>query len=161
MKAKFTCVYFTAILAITIICGCGKKEPKDIEADYLVEYVKELHLQNNVKLVLILPGLGCHGCIEEGELFMKDMANNKNINFVLTKVESLKILQGKTGVNVKDHNNIIVDTDDRINVPTDNQIYPCVIHVKNGQFVSHEFQSPDNFMALANIKKQIEDGKLQ
>ena len=106
--------------------------------------------------MVVLPGLGCHGCIQEAEVFMKNYINNQKIVFVLTKIESLKILQQKIGVKLSDHKNILVDQNQNFNISTSNTIYPCIARVHNAVVESYGFQSPVNSEAFNNLKMELD-----
>ncbi|MCB0744960.1 MAG: hypothetical protein KDC67_13715 [Ignavibacteriae bacterium] len=132
-----------------------KKNEKDIEQDYLESIIDKMDINDNIKWVIILPGLGCHGCIQEAEAFMKQNIENESILFILTKIESFKILQNKLEIKIKDYKNIHIDKKHEINFPTDNGVYPCIIELDNGEIKSHEFQSPNNSYAFEKLKSQI------
>lgn len=151
---KFT--YFTVIiiLILSLSVACKKNE-KDIEQEHLSSAIDKIDVDNNVNWIVVLPGLGCHGCIQVAEAFMKDNIENKEILFVLTKISSLKILQQKIGVQVKEHPNVYIDREDIFAIPTDNSHYPCIIRLKNKKIDMHMFQSPDNKQAFSNLKAQI------
>lgn len=150
------------VLAITcsifIVLFSCKKEEKEIEHDYIETTIKKFNINSNIKWIVILPGLGCQGCIQEGEAFMKDNINNKDALFILTKIESFKILQNKLDIKLKDHPNVIIDKKSDFQFPTDNGVYPCIITLDNGKIKDHTFQSPKNGTAFQNLKKQIEIG---
>jgi hypothetical protein len=103
----------------------------------------------------VLPGLGCKGCIQEAEEFMRNNVSAKQVLFVLTKVESLKLLQHKIGINIKEHNNIYIDKSDYFDLPTDNTIYPLIIELENNKMINYEFQSPKNGMAFAKFSERL------
>ncbi|MBW7941605.1 MAG: hypothetical protein H3C64_04220 [Candidatus Kuenenia stuttgartiensis] len=106
--------------------------------------------------VVILPGLGCPGCIQEGEAFMQQFIDSTKVFFVLTKIESLKILQQKIGKSLKDRKNVYIDKQGIFDIPTDNSIYPCIIQLKDGKIIKHQFQSPENSQAFEWLKIQLE-----
>jgi hypothetical protein len=154
MKSIF--IYLTGIVMLFAINSCREKTSREIESDYLSSYIKDLHLNNNTDWVVVLPGLGCHGCIQEGEQFMKDNITNRSILFVLTKIQSLKILENKIGVNLRQQPNIFTDRENKFDVHTDNSIYPCIIQLQNGEIKEHEFQSPQNSQAFYNLKERLQ-----
>jgi hypothetical protein len=96
--------------------------------------------------------LGCHGCIQEAEVFMKDNVEKPDILFVLTNISSLKILQQKIGVQIKDYPNVYVDWENAFSIPTDNSIYPCIIRIENRKITAHEFQCPKNGQAFRKLE---------
>ena len=143
-----------AVFIFMILFSC-KKEERKIEHDYLETTINKFNINDNIKWVVILPGLGCHGCIQEGEAFMKENITNRNILFVLTKIESFKILQNKLDIKLKEHSNIYIDKKNEINVPTDNRVYPCIVILDKGKVKEHEFQSPKNGSAFQELKESI------
>jgi len=148
-------VHIFALLAIALFVGSCKKSVKDTETDNLTSSIMKLHVDKQVKWIVILPGLGCHGCIQEAEAFMKKYVHNKKIMFVLTKISSLKILQQKIGVQVRDYPNVYLDYDDLFNLHTENSIYPCIVRIEDGNIIEHEFQSPKNGAAFYKLRSLI------
>ena len=138
--------------AFCISCISNEKRT---EKKYLIAAIEKLDMNDSTRWVVILPGLGCHGCIREGEAFMKDHIINGKIIFVLTKISSLKILQHKIGITIKNHPNIYVDNENNFEVPTDNTIYPCIVKINKRKLVAFEFQCPDNGQAFRKLKQQI------
>jgi hypothetical protein len=143
------------ISVVFLFTNSCKKSDKDTETKYLRATIKNLDVDDNVRWIIILPGLGCHGCIQEGESFMKEYVGNMEILFVLTNISSLKILQQKTGIKLKEYSNIFIDIDNKIIIPTGNNIYPCIIRIEEGENAEHEFQSPSNSEAFERLKGHI------
>lgn len=147
------------LLGITLILStmttACKKSEKEIETESLTKAIDQAKVDSDFKWVVVLPGLGCHGCIQEAEVFMRDHINHPDILFVLTKISSLKILKQKTGIKMEEHPNVYIDREDLFNIPTDNSIYPCIIRMENGKMANHEFQSPKNGEAFLKLKKLL------
>jgi hypothetical protein len=143
---------FEVILIILLISNACKKSEEEIEKIFLKDAIDKITIDGVVKWIIILPGLGCDGCIQEGEAFMKKYIENRDILFVLTNISSLKILEQKIDIRIKSHNNIFIDKENEFIVPTDNRIYPCIIQIKNTKITSHEFQCPKNAMAFNKLK---------
>ncbi len=142
------------ILLLTIYSAC-KKTPKEIETEGLTDAVDQMKINKDYQWIVVLPGLGCHGCIQEAETFMKENIKNKDILFVLTKISSLKILQQKIDIKLKEHTNVYIDKVDAFSIPTDNSIYPCIIKMKKAQLLNHEFQSPNNSGAFEKLNSLV------
>ena len=140
-------ILITIVIVVSFVC-CKKSE-KELEKESLEIIIETVPVNDFTKWIIILPGMGCHGCIQEGEAFMKDNVNNKDILFVLTKTESLKILQNKLEIKLKEHTNIYIDSKESFNF-----IYPCIVHLENGKIKSHEFQSPGN-NAFEKLKNRL------
>ncbi len=153
---KTICVY-TFLLLVVCSTGCKEKTIKEKEADYVNEMVNNLPVERSqYKWLVLLPGLGCHGCIQEAEMFMQQNIGNNNILFVLTKVESLKILQNKINIRLNEHSNVYLDKDNTIRIPSDNSIYPCIVQLKNGEPDNYQFQAPYNSQAFARLETQVD-----
>jgi hypothetical protein len=153
MKNKFSILMIVVILCcITTSC---KKNIRETENDNLTAAMAKLNIKKPTKWLVVLPGLGCHGCIQEGEAFMKKYVKNTNILFVLTNISSLKILQQKIGVQLKSCPNVYIDRENMFDVHTDNSFYPCIARIEKGRIVEHEFQSPKNGAAFYNFRSKI------
>ena len=127
----FKVIFITIVILLT--SGSCQKSSHNIEKRYLIEAIEQTDIGDNMRWIVVLPGLGCTGCIQEAEAFMKDNIENGEILFVLTKISSLKILQQKIGVQIKDYTNVVVDMENKFDVRTENKIYPCIVHLKNGK----------------------------
>ncbi|MCO5238135.1 MAG: hypothetical protein M9933_17900, partial [Chitinophagaceae bacterium] len=75
---------------------------------------------------------------------------------VLTKVQSLKILQQKIKNSIWGRKNVYIDKDGYFDIPTNNSIYPIIVQIKGGKAVAHQFQSPSNGQAFEWLKAQVE-----
>ena len=148
-------VHIFVFVVIVLAVGSCKKSAQDTETDNLTASITKIQVDKQVKWIVVLPSLGCHGCIQEGEAFVKKYIQNKSIFFVLTRISSLKILQQKIGVQLKGCPNVHVDYDDVFNVHTDNNVYPCIVQLENGKVIEHEFQSPKNGAAFYNLRSKI------
>jgi hypothetical protein len=139
------------LLFVFIFTGC-KDKPEKIEHEYLVDMVAKINVAPQHKWLVILPGLGCHGCIQEGEYFMKKHIDDPRILFVLTNISSIKILEQKTGLKLSNYPNVYIDKEKMYQMPTDNTIYPCIIELNNGNVARHSFQSPNT--AVLHVLEQ-------
>jgi hypothetical protein len=153
MKNRFS-ILMIVIMLCCITTSC-KKSIRETENDNLTAAMAKLNINKQTKWLVVLPGLGCHGCIQEGEAFMKKYVTNTNILFVLTNISSLKILQQKIGVQLKHCPNVYIDRKNIFDIHTENHFYPCIARIENGKVVEHEFQSPKNGAAFYNLRSLI------
>jgi hypothetical protein len=138
-------------------CNNNKQDSKsESESTAILTGMERAKIANTNEWIVILPGLGCPGCIQEGEAFMQQFIDSTKVFFVLTKIESLKILQQKIGKSLKDRKNVYIDKQGIFDIPTDNSIYPCIVQLKDGKIVKHQFQSPENSQAFEWLKIQLE-----
>ena len=146
-------ISFCLLLFLTLsFYSCNSERQKEI--DFIDNVLSEHADLSNYNWLVIIPGVGCNGCIQEGEYFLKKHVSDKTIGFVLTNISSLKILQQKTGIKLKEHENIYADTDNAFIVETHNSVYPCVVEIKDHHIVSLEFQSPQT-PALRNLEETL------
>ena len=96
---KYVYILLIVFNIIPVFISCKKSE-KEIETEHLSKAIEQAWVDSDYRWIVVLPGMGCHGCIQEGEAFMRENIENKNILFVLTNTSSLKILQLKTGVKI-------------------------------------------------------------
>jgi hypothetical protein len=145
------------IIALVFLGSCKtKRTDSDAEIESIENGLKKAIPGKAKNWVVILPGLGCNGCIQEGEAFMRDYVDSTNIFFILTKVQSVKILQLKIGKTINNRTNVFVDQDGIFNIQTKNVVYPCIAQLENGNIVAHQFQSPANSQAFEWLRTQLE-----
>lgn len=151
MKSSMFKLFIFLLSLFFTSCNNGTYEQ---EHSFLSEAIKKINVSKEYDWIVILPGLGCHGCIQEGEFFMKNNIQNKKILYILTNLSSRKIFQAKTGIKLKEHENVFIDRENIFKLKTDNAIYPCIIQISNGDIMDHTFQSPQR--AIFNeINKNI------
>lgn len=138
---KYAFIYISTIVVLSLLVACNNKS-QNKERFFLDNCIKQINVSDKYQWIVILPGIGCHGCIQDGEYFMKKNVGNDNILFILTKISSLKILQQKLGFHLNEYSNIYIDKDNIFDIPTENSIYPCVIKLKKGNLSTYSFQSP-------------------
>lgn len=150
--------YVTLICLITasVFIGSCAKTDADKENEIIQSGINDIKLDPQYNWMVVLPGLGCKGCIQEAEAFMRDYLDRQNILFVLTKVQSLKILQQKIKNSIWGRKNVYIDKDGYFDIPTNNSIYPIIVQIKGGKAVAHQFQSPSNGQAFEWLKAQVE-----
>jgi len=150
---KYSAIFILLILSVTA-CRQGSEK---IERETLNNAIKEAGINSNhYRWMVVLPSLGCNGCIQEGEAFMKENITDTHILFILTNISSLKILQQKTNIRISEHSNIFVDRNNLFDIPTNNRIYPCVAELKDGKVFSHLFQRPQS-AAFVHLEHQLKN----
>jgi len=147
MKTRFEIViglYFLFFLPLS----CGSK---DQSKNYLQEKLANVSDINTYNYAVILPGLGCQGCISTVEEFIKHNINRTDILFILTSIESLKMLQNKIGINVNKHSNVLIDLENEFLITSDNSIYPIVLELEESTIKSLYYISPKADKSLIDI----------
>ena len=116
---------------------------KQQEREFLKLQIEQMENLGNYEWVVILPGVGCNGCIQGGEYFMKMNVCRKDILYILTQISSLKILRQKLGLDLGKYSNILIDREKLFRIPTGNSIYPCVVKLGENTIEEHWFHSPE------------------
>ncbi|WP_396603272.1 hypothetical protein [Algibacter sp. R77976] len=146
---------FIIFLVFNTITSCNKTKKKGDFTD-IKQFVQKFDQNlDQYNWIVVLPGLGCKGCIKQAEMFMKNNIDKEEVLFVLTNVESLKTLQNKIGIKLKEHSNVYIDKEEDFIILSDNSIYPCIISLENAKVKDYQFQSPDNGEAFAKLSTQI------
>lgn len=109
---------------------------------------------------LILPEVGCDGCIAGGVSFL---LNNKHCfsddqirnKVVFTAVNSKKMLLRNLKFDSLEGFNCVLDTANHYLVKGDNAIYPLVLYLKDGIIIKAEFQSPRSADVLSKLKIKL------
>ena len=140
-------------IVVFFLVSCHQNTKK-IEKKHFSKAIEQISVDTQYKWIVVLPGMGCNGCILEAEFFMKNHIEDRRILFVLTRLSSLKIFQQKTGISIDEHPNIFVDRNNLFSIPTNNSFYPCVILLNNGKHSSHSFQDPSN-AAFRNLEENL------
>jgi hypothetical protein len=149
---KINFIFCFSILLFSVSC---KQSDQDIESSTIKDGIKKIAVKKEADWLVILPGMGCPGCIQDAEAFMRDNVANPRLMFVLTKIESLKLLKQKIGVDVTTIPNVYVDKDNIFDVHTTNAIYPCIVRLSAGEPGEHQFQSPKNSQALEKLQLKL------
>ncbi|GAB5526177.1 MAG: hypothetical protein Roseis2KO_40490 [Roseivirga sp.] len=107
----------------------------------------------NKRVVMLLPKVGCTGCISSAETFMKDHAAvyPEDFGVILTDVVSLKTLRIKLGGELIDLDNVALDTGNYFTSKQLKSLYPTLIYQRSGEITSIEYVSPEMPFALDSL----------
>lgn len=64
------------LLLLVIFFSCTDKS-KEMEKDFLTKGLERIEIAKKYEWIVILPGSGCQGCIQEGEYFLKENIENE------------------------------------------------------------------------------------
>ena len=119
---------FIFALCFLLFLGCSDNETKT--AKQIIKFLP--NDENTYNAYLVIPGAGCGGCISNAEQIMRQNIDRKNIRFVLTKIESLKVTNLKTGKKLLSSENVFIDIEDKIPgmFGKKDLIYPFIIYIE-------------------------------
>lgn len=139
---KLTRNFLLFIAAISI--SCSRYHEYDKVFDSAIIELKPDFGKEGLNAIVIIPGIGCSGCISYVESFLKDNYDNKvGVKFILTRIESKKMLIQNTGIDLKNEN-VIVDDLNVFSKGVYNSIYPTFIFFNsNGRISEIVYASTD------------------
>lgn len=129
-------------LIAVVSFGCIRND----QYRYAKSIVEKLPNHNaKYTMYFVIPGAGCNGCISNAEYFLKTNYGRKNIRFILTAVDSKKILALKLGEEIVNSNNIYIDVDNEVgpSMENENAIYPFIIQLDKNRIVDIFILSPE------------------
>lgn len=132
-KAYIYCAYILIMAGISVTCQTGKDDgyaasgmSLDGLTALLVEHKKN---QSDFENILIIPGVGCSGCISQAEYFFHDNMHDDNHLFIFTGIEDIKMFKFQIADSLWDNENVIVDKNNKIMDSGYDSVYPCYLKV--------------------------------
>ena len=124
-----------AIIGICVLTACSDKYVEQIK-----QVVTELVYDGleNYDYVVVIPEVGCTGCITTVEQYFLENVDNLRYKFIFTECLSIKGLKYRLGgdENLK-RTNVFIDEYDLIFAPEyEDKIYPHILTVKNGEITT-------------------------
>lgn len=126
-------------------------ESKDQSKVFYEQKLNQIENLSSFQYVIILPSLGCQGCISGVEEYLKNNIERTNVLFILTSLESLKLLQNKIGFDLKNRVNVLIDLDNDFLLTSDSSIYPIVLSMQNSKIETLHYISPDTGKSIVDI----------
>jgi len=144
------------LLCMCFLAYCTNKETKEYtQLTKLFEALqKEMPNENTKACIIIIPNVGCTGCIGEAEKFMLNNINSlKNMQFVLTDINSKKAFK----VRFKDvlhHSCVIIDYENLAETQKLRTIYPKIFYIQERKITKIVEASPEY---KGNAWKELRD----
>ena len=91
--------------------------------------------------LLVIPGVGCTGCITNAQSFYYDHKESPKILFIFTDIQDPKIFRQEVPDSLWQRPNIIVDLDDRWPEVDFQSIYPGLFRIYNKKLFYKIFES--------------------
>ncbi len=139
---RFVLIY---LLVTSIAMSCSDNTATI--SDFIFETCPDLA---EVEAVLIIPGVGCEGCIGNATQFALDYADSLNLGIVFTKVVSLKTLKFRLGNDFFELPNVKIDTFDLC--PLDETFYPSIFYPNTRRFIVVSPENPNTLEDLKNLR---------
>ncbi|MFQ3214444.1 MAG: hypothetical protein ACI9C9_001983 [Marivirga sp.] len=115
----------------------------------------EIFNLENYSNVLILPGLGCDGCISDVENFIIERHNYLSSTLIiLTRIESVKLLRLRLGKELLNKKYVIIDENSLFDTPELQTIYPVrLILNEDGHVLEVIEKTPETHDFFSALKK--------
>lgn len=110
------------------MCGCS--QTKGNYADTVVKTLEEKKVNlTNYSHIVVIPELGCGGCISEAENFFREN-KEQNILFIFTKISSMKEIRLRLGKMIE-QKNVLIDSE-QLYASKDElmNVYPIIIDIR-------------------------------
>lgn len=147
-------------ITLFLICILGLTACTKSYEQMFVDFVtRELPNRNQYSHYIIIPGAGCEGCISGTEYFVKENYQRADILYIFTNIESVKILKFKLGKDLIESSNVIIDTENKFNRPTNdvNSIYPMILAFENNKVTQISYVSPEDLFSLENLQNKLKE----
>jgi hypothetical protein len=156
--------FIILIICVSLISCFGKNtNSNDTEMDSINKQfhaaLKKINPEENptqYKAYVIIPNSGCSGCINDAEEMLKSSIKKSNdIKYVLTNIESLKMISNKMGFDVTKNKMIIIDKQNLFNAGPLISIYPKTLMIrKEDGYVYKKLEVSPEQNGLEILKKE-------
>ena len=151
----FCCIVIFQFLFIS--CINSDNETKNVQIYY---DLKGITFDRNLRTCLVLPEVGCGGCIdgavyflnENKEFYRKEQYRNM---FILTAITSPKMTLRTLNESSLDQYYCVWDSTNRYLVKGNNSIYPLILYLNEGKIVKARYQSPFTEDVFGTLEKDI------
>jgi hypothetical protein len=139
MKIGYIISYF---ILLYLVQSCYNQP--NLISDSIAKVWPDINTQNSI---LIIPGSGCEGCLDNATYFAINNLDSLRFSVVFTQAVSLKTLKFKIGENVYRHPKVKVDSFNII--PPMDTHYPIILYPKENKMV---LVSPENPSSLTDLR---------
>jgi hypothetical protein len=125
--------FILALIVVFEITGCTSRADYS-ELQQNLSNVLTVETLKKVDSVVVLPSVGCGGCITNAMAYLvKNSDSLKNIAVVFTKITDRKAFRMAVPEDFLNNDLVHIDDSSRITVPEPFTIYPSVIYLNKGK----------------------------
>ncbi|MCW3073506.1 MAG: hypothetical protein JWP69_575 [Flaviaesturariibacter sp.] len=158
--------YYFQLAVVFFLTACGGKNQEgnsvlNTFSNTVDTIFKKSEFENgtNVKAYVVIPNTGCSGCISSAETLLKTYITRKlPVRFLLTSINSYKVLKMKLGDSIVLNKNVYADVNNQIYKTNDSllQYYPVIFYMdKSKRLTKYEYVEPDNPDALSHLYQHV------
>ncbi len=150
---------FTGLVLLTCIFSCqqpNKAIQQQLKEALLSEPSALGESQNAKQVMIVIPRTGCSGCIGMADFYYKEASyDTSKIQFIFTKVSSVKTLKIRLGEGIIKKDFVHIDTEGIFSSQKLSSIYPMVVFLENSEIKDIEFLSPDKKNLINELRAKI------
>ncbi len=138
---------FLALMALYLMMtACKTASYEDSMQTLLVTEVGN-SLQDYDSIVII-PRLGCNSCTHEADKYYQKFKTNRNLLFIFTNLQNLKLLKIENGYDLVKRENVMVDSENRYFLKGfEESDYPGILYWNDDGKLIHEYLLESGRMA--------------
>lgn len=124
---KSSILYLSILCFISALCiNCSRQ---DTYLQYIQRVCKDHvpNFENDYDSIFILPRIGCQSCKVQSDLIIKQRLDNTRNLYILTNLESKKLLKIEYGTNLQRENIIIDNENNFYNPHYEESAYPVLL----------------------------------
>ncbi len=145
---------FVYILIVGLLMSACTSNDESFE-DRFIEGISQVDRMDLLEkqYVVVMPRIGCMGCISSVEQFMMDSAipYSEKVGFLLTDIISLKTAVMRFGEDVVYGENVYLDQENSFDFGENLSLYPAILKIDNKRVVNIEYVSPENPIAIDKL----------
>ena len=121
------------------ICCCNSS----LDKFYSNTLMKDYPNANGYKYYIVIPHMGCPGCISQAEEFLLQNQNSGDFFIIITNFSSKKSLRLKYGNVLFSCNNILIDSTNKyFAFDHERNVYPMSIKLENNRIINIDHGIP-------------------
>lgn len=147
------------LLIITVLTSCSmRNERLEQEAHHMIlnQASSFKHALKEKEVLIIIPRTGCSGCIGLADYyFLEETYDTRKVQFVFTKISSLKTLRIRLGKDKIEQSHVYIDINNSFSKGALNSLYPAIVFMDAGKIMDIEFLSPDKEHLINTLMNKL------
>lgn len=113
-------LYLLPILCWIIVCCKGNVQNNaesnvNVKKEQFISFLKDFKKDyKRYKKIILIPGSGCTGCINEAETYFAKNVKNKDNLYIFTIIGDIKVFKLNIFKDLYMNDNVIVDSDNKL-----------------------------------------------
>lgn len=154
MKSLHSSLSLVILMVTVWACTSPAENTQRILQEVIDQEIEQFSEPLNDKMFLvIIPRTGCSTCIGMADqLFKNEHYIPNQVQFVFTRVTSIKILKIRLGATQVTADNSLIDTNQKFSGPNLDSIYPIIAYLDQGKVTRVEYLTTQTKDLLNDLK---------